>query len=125
MFVTKTNLHSMNNPILTQPSLEEMRQMLREELNTFLSNVPDSINANQPQELLNIAGASKYLNLTPYSIYNLVHRREIPYMKRAKRLYFSKEELRQWVEEGRKPTQATLKATAEMHLAQLIKKRSS
>jgi excisionase family DNA binding protein len=115
----------MNNLTLDQISSEELRKMLREELSVFLSNIPASISSNPPQELLNIAGASKYLNLTPYSIYNLVHRREIPYMKRAKRLYFSKEELREWVGEGRKPTQATLKAAAEIHLAQVIKKRSS
>jgi excisionase family DNA binding protein len=113
----------MNNQILTQPSVEELRQMLREELSVFLSNIPAAISSNPHQELLNIAGASKYLNLSPSAIYSLVHRREIPYMKRARRLYFSKEELRQWVEEGRKPTQAVLQAAAKIHLEQIISKK--
>ncbi len=114
----------MNNPnSLNQLSLEELRQILREELSVFLSNMPATQNTSSPQELLNIAGASKYLNLSTSSIYSLVHRREIPYMKRARRLYFSKEELRKWVEEGRKPTQASLQAAAEIHLAQVINKK--
>ena len=113
----------MNNPILTQLSLEEMRQMLREELSTFLSNMPSSISTTPFQELLNIAGASKFLNLSTSAIYSLVQRREIPHMKRARRLYFSKDELRKWVEEGRKPTQAVLQAAAEVHLAQITNKK--
>lgn len=113
----------MNNPILTQPSVEEMRQMLREELSTFLSNMPSSIGTNAPQELLNIAGATRFLNLSTSAIYSLVQRREIPHMKRARRLYFSKDELRNWVEEGRKPTQAVLQAAAEIHLAKITNKK--
>jgi excisionase family DNA binding protein len=105
----------MNTLTLDQISLKELRKMLREELNAFLSHIPATTNSTS-QELLNIAGASRYLNLTPSAIYSLVHRREIPYMKRARRLYFSKDELRQWVEEGRKPTQAVLKAAAQAHL---------
>jgi excisionase family DNA binding protein len=113
----------MNNPMLKQSSLEELRQILREELNIFLSNVPAAVSSSPTQELLNIAGASKYLNLSPSAIYSLVHRREISYMKRARRLYFSKDELRQWVEDGRKPTQAVLQAAAKIHLEQVISKK--
>ncbi len=113
----------MNNQILTQPSLEELRQILREELSVFLSNTPTAISSSPPQDLLNIAGASRFLNLSTSAIYSLVQRREIPHMKRARRLYFSKDELRGWVEEGRKPTQAVLQAAAEIHLAKIINKK--
>jgi excisionase family DNA binding protein len=112
-----------NNLILTQISLEEMRQMLREELSVFLANTPTDNNSGPSKDLMTVEEASIYLNLAHSTIYNLVHRREIPYMKRSRRLYFSKDELRSWVEEGRKPTQATLQAAAEIHLAKIINKK--
>jgi excisionase family DNA binding protein len=112
-----------NNLILTQISLEEMRQMLREELSVFLSNTPNNHASNSSNDLLTVEEASIYLNLAHSTIYNLVHRREIPHMKRSRRLYFSKDELRSWVEEGRKPTQATLQAAAEIHLAKITNKK--
>ncbi len=113
-----------NNLILTQISLEEMRQMFRQELNILLSNMPATSTTSSPsKDLLTVEEASIYLNLANSTIYRLVRHRHIPYMKRGRKLYFSKEELRQWVEEGRKPTQAVLQAAAETHLAQIIKKR--
>jgi excisionase family DNA binding protein len=114
----------MNQVILTQLSLEELRQMLREELGVFLShiNMPTDPSSSPSKELLTVEQASIYLNLAHSTLYNLVHRREIPYMKRSRKLYFSKDELRKWVEEGRKPTQEVLKAAAQAHLDQLKKR---
>mgnify|MGYP005852891349 CR=1 FL=1 len=111
-----------NNIILTQLSLEEIRQMFREELSVFLSNIPTENSSNPSKDLLTVEEASIYLNIAHSTIYNLVHRRAIPYMKRTRKLYFSKDELRKWVEEGRKPTQAVLQAAAEIHLSKVIKK---
>jgi excisionase family DNA binding protein len=113
----------MNNHIIfTQLSLEEIRQMFREELSVFLSHTPTDISNSPSKDLLNLEEASVYLNLAPSTIYNLVHRKEIPYMKRSRKLYFSKEELLKWIEEGRRPTQSALDAAAQAYLNQ-IKKR--
>jgi excisionase family DNA binding protein len=112
----------MNNLILTQLSSEELRQMLREELSFFLSNIPTAPNSTATKDLLTIEEASIYLNLAYSTIYNLVHRREIPHMKRSRKLYFSKDELRKWLEEGRKPTQEALNIAAKAHLEQLKKR---
>ncbi|MHB9147433.1 MAG: helix-turn-helix domain-containing protein [Candidatus Amoebophilus sp.] len=107
-----------NNLILTQISLEEMRRMFREEISVFLSNIPTNTSSNSSKDLLSLEEASIYLDLAHSTLYRLVHNREIPYMKRNRRLYFSKDELRQWVEEGRKSTGADLKAAAQAHIAQ-------
>lgn len=115
----------MNNVILTQISLDEIRQMFREEISVFLSNIPTDT-SSPSKDLLSVEEASIYLNLAHSTIYRLVQHREIPYMKRGRRLYFSKDELRQWVEEGKKPTVEALKAAAQAHSVQLrqLKKRS-
>jgi excisionase family DNA binding protein len=61
--------------------------------------------ANAP-DLLTIKQAAEFVNLAVPTIYGMVGRKEIPVMKRAKKLYFSRIELEAWVKEGRKKTVA-------------------
>ncbi len=57
---------------------------------------------SQPEQLLSIEQAAKFLNLSKQTVYGLVSNRQIPHSKKGKRLYFSKQELTEWVHEGRK-----------------------
>jgi len=52
--------------------------------------------------LLTIQQAAEILCLSVPTIYGLVSRSEIPCMKKGKRLYFSKEEITNWIKTGRK-----------------------
>ena len=61
--------------------------------------------ANAP-DLLTIKQAAELINLAIPTIYGMVGRKEIPVMKRAKKLYFSRIELEARVKEGRKKTVA-------------------
>ena len=47
----------------------------------------------QQDELLTIKQASEFLNLSVPTLYNKVSKNELPFMKRTKRLYFSRAEL--------------------------------
>ena len=60
----------------------------------------------QPEtaDLLTIQQAAEFITLSVPTIYGLVHRAEIPVNKRGKRLYFSKQELTNWIKAGRKKT---------------------
>lgn len=56
----------------------------------------------QPENgLLTIQGAAEFLQLSVPTIYAKVHRRELPFMKRSKRLYFDKSELLAYIKKGR------------------------
>lgn len=59
-------------------------------------------------QLLNIAEASKFLNLSISTLYSKVSRNEIPVCKKGKRLYFLKAELTNWVRSGKIPTDEEL-----------------
>ena len=50
--------------------------------------------------LLSAEQARNYLNVASSTLYGLTSRKEIPFMKKGKRLYFKKEDLQRWVEEG-------------------------
>lgn len=62
---------------------------------------------------LSIQEAAKYLNLTVPTIYGYVSRREIPFSKIGKRLYFSESELSEWIQTGRKSTRAEMLTSSE------------
>lgn len=71
----------------------------------------------QPQQqeqdqLLTIQQAATLLTLSVPTIYGLVNRSAIPYSKPGKRLYFSKQELTDWIKSGRKKTTAEIEAEA-------------
>lgn len=63
---------------------------------------------NIPDELLSITEAAKLLNLSVATIYSKVSRNEIPVCKKGKRLYFSKQELTQWIHSGKVHTNEEL-----------------
>lgn len=58
----------------------------------------------EPDKLLTVDQAAEFLNLSKPTIYSKVNRRELPVMKRGKRLYFSKNELLDYLKAGRKKT---------------------
>ncbi len=55
-------------------------------------------------ELLTIEEATKFLHLSKPTLYSKVSRNEIPYMKKGKRLYFSTEELTEFIKSGKVKT---------------------
>lgn len=106
----------MENVIFTQLSVPEIRQLFRQELeNYFASNTANS-NQDEAEQLLTIKQTAEILSLSVPTIYGLVSRGEIPHSKKGKRLYFSKQELLDWVKAGRKKTNAEIAAAADDYL---------
>lgn len=65
-------------------------QMLTEWRNEYKPTSADN-------ELMTIEEAAKFLNLAKQTIYGMVSKDAIPYTKKSKRLYFSKVELLEWL----------------------------
>jgi excisionase family DNA binding protein len=106
----------MENVVFTQLSIPEVRQLFRQELETYFSNQPTESAQPAADQLLTIQEVADYLKLAVPSIYGLVSRSSIPCMKRGKRLYFSKNEISEWLKEGKKKTIAELDAEADAYL---------
>ena len=70
----------------------------------------------QSETFLNIQEAAKFLNLTVPTVYSKVSKRELPCMKRGKKLYFSSLSLTQYIKEGRKKSNDEIEADAESFL---------
>jgi excisionase family DNA binding protein len=74
---------------------------------------------HQPEadQLLTIQQAAELITLSVPTIYGLVSRSEIPVSKKGKRLYFSRQELTDWIKSGRKKTLSEISAEATQHLS--------
>lgn len=82
----------------------------------LLENNANKAIPQQQERLLSIQEAATFLNLSIPTIYSKVSKRELPVIKRGKRLYFSDTELLAYLKEGRKKTNAEIEAEAEAYL---------
>jgi excisionase family DNA binding protein len=88
-------------------------------LDLFSTKFNQDPHNNISEKLMTVSEAAELLSLATPTIYALVQRREIPFSKRegSKRLYFSKQELLEWVKSGRKKTNDEIQAEAESELS--------
>lgn len=103
----------MNNPFET---IEERLSVI-EKLLLDLKHNPKTIETpEQPERLLTVYEAAEFLSLTVPTIYSKVSKGELPVMKRGKRLYFSANELTEYLKAGRKKSNAEIEQEAEAYL---------
>lgn len=103
----------MENVIFTQLSIPEIRQIFRQELETYFATYKQG-NTTLPEEdqLLTVPQAAEFLHLSVPTIYSKISRGELPVMKRSKRCYFLKSALMDYLQAGRKLTLAEIKTEA-------------
>lgn len=96
----------MEHVFFTQLSVAELRQLFRLELESLLSfySLAGQNGAKEDNKLLTVKEAAEFLNLAVPTIYSLSSKQAIPHSKRGKRLYFSKPELKEWVQSGKRKT---------------------
>jgi excisionase family DNA binding protein len=67
-------------------------------------------------QLLTISQVAEFLSLSVPTVYGLVSRSAIPCMKKGKRLYFSKDEISDWIKTGKKKTISEMAADTDTYL---------
>jgi excisionase family DNA binding protein len=105
----------MENPFtLLERRLSQIEQLLS-------AMASETQEANEPtSDLLTVDETADLLHLSKPTIYSKCSRRELPFMKRGKRIYFSREELVQYLKDGRQKTMDEIQADAA---GNLIKKK--
>ena len=81
----------MHNLVLSPIDPEKLISDISERVTANILKAVQNNNPStkQPEQFLNIQEAAQFLNLTVPTIYSKVSKRELPCMKRGKRLYFS------------------------------------
>lgn len=65
---------------------------------------------------LTVEEAAKFLDLEPGTIYVKVHKGELPHSKKSGRLYFDREELKEYLKSGRNKTNSEIEAEAHTNI---------
>lgn len=112
----------MENLVFTQLTIPEIRTMLRQELESYFSHHTTDRVQPDSDKLMTIGQAAEFLSLSVPTIYTQVSKSIIPCMKKGKRLYFSKDELTEWIRQGRKKSPEDIRAEADEWLMAKKKK---
>jgi len=96
----------MKNIVLSTRNIDDFISEIANEVvkKIELWNIKPQTSIKQPEKLLTVQEAADFLHLTVPTVYSKVSRGELPFMKRSKRLYFSRDELLIYVKEGRRKT---------------------
>lgn len=105
----------MNDVLLSPIRLSELEALICSSIEKALTK-QHAAPSEERDPFLSVQQAAKFLNLTVPTIYSKVSKGELPVMKRSKRLYFSKEDLKKYVKEGRQQTNAEIEAEANTYL---------
>lgn len=88
--------------ILTTP--QELHNIIKDAIAVAVQQFPQPQLVSSAPDYLTIEEAAALLNLAKPTIYSMVSKRAIPFIKKTKKLYFSKSGLNTWLAEGRKRT---------------------
>jgi excisionase family DNA binding protein len=86
-----------------------------------IKHFPSKEENEHHDKLLSVQEAAKLLSLSVPTLYSKVSKKELPVMKRSKRLYFSHNDLLKYVKEGRRKTIGEIE---EQELSDLMGKRT-
>ena len=109
----------MDKTVLISLPIEELQTVIIDCVNSCLKNNAQESNppTEQPEQLLTVQQAAKFLSLKVPTIYSKVSKGELPVMKRGKRLYFSSNELMEYLKAGRKKSYAEIEQETEAYLS--------
>lgn len=103
-------------PEVVKQLFEKVEQM--EELLKKLQPVEGNAN-----EMLSVAEAATFLNISTQAVYTMVSRGIIPYHKPGKRLYFDRQDLEEWIRLGRISSRAIAPSLPAVRLRQANRRR--
>lgn len=102
----------MNNPF------DEIDSRLSNIENLLLDIKHNPTSQENEESLLTVEECAVFLKISKSSVYGLIHKRELPVLKKTKRCYFLKSEIIQYLKRGRKKTKIELKTEASSELIQ-------
>lgn len=113
-----TNQIAMESITITQITPPELQELIEVSVKRALGSqqLNGSVNA-EADTYLSIDEVVPILKISKATIYSKCQRRELPYSKRGGRLYFSKNELNEYLKGGKRKSQSEIEEEAEDYVA--------
>lgn len=110
----------MEKTVFISLPIEDLQTVIIDCVNSCLKYNKHNGKELQPEldELLTVHQAAEFLSLSAPTLYSLISKGEVPVMKRSKRCYFLKQDLINYLKEGRKKSPAEITAEANQYLNQ-------
>lgn len=111
--------------IIIEIDQEELKEIVEEAVRKVMQNFASPMNNNSDEEhLLTIDEACAFLKMKKATLYQKTHKREIPFVKKGKPLFFSRQDLIQWRLSGKKETieESLIRAEMEAEVSKHKKK---
>lgn len=83
--------------IITSP--QELQSLIQTAVTQAVSQISFPQKVDPLPDFLSLEETAQFLNLAKPTIYGMVSRKQIPFIKKTKKLYFSKNALERWLEE--------------------------
>lgn len=115
----------MHNLVLSPIDPEILIKDIADRVTTNILNAVGKGETTALTDLLTVQQAAEFLSLSVPTIYAKISNKELPCMKRSKRVYFSREDLLSYLRAGRKRTIAEIEAGANNVLKPLKKRGAS
>lgn len=101
-------------------ALHDLQLMIDRAADKVITAVAEQRNQStqtKQDQLLTVQQAAEFLTLSVPTVYGLISKGAIPCMKRSKRVYFSKDELLNYLKQGKKKTVSELAAETDQYLS--------
>ena len=98
------------------PSAVNQLNKKLESIELLLKKKSNEQSQDQSDQPLTVKQAASFLSIAVPTLYTLTSRGTIPFMKRGKRLYFSRVELMDYLKEGRKKTNSEIAEQASEYI---------
>jgi excisionase family DNA binding protein len=114
----------MHDVLLTPIRLNELETIIQHSVEKAIRAFTGSQPSTDPDRLMNVDEAAAFLSLSKSSIYSMTCKGELPAMKMhgGRKLYFSRNDLMEFLKAGRKMTFAEIEGAPEQFLKPLRKK---
>jgi excisionase family DNA binding protein len=100
--------------------MENPFELILQRLDQIELLIKDLNNSKKEEnKLLNIKEVAELLKVTVPTIYGYTHKNSIPYMKKGKKIYFYKNEIDEWLREGKNNTINDLDIKANKYLSRM------
>lgn len=106
----------MEDIILSSIKIVDLQAIIKISIEEVLRSV-NIAPQDAPDKIMDVHEASELLGISPATIYSKVSKRELPCMKRGKKLYFSRNELLKYLHGGRRKTAEEVDAIAQDYVS--------
>ncbi len=99
MYIAALNKKKMEQKVFISLTKQELQSIIVECVNECLRTDKTRREESKEDVLMTIQDAAEFLHLTVPTLYAKVHHKEIPFLKKSKRLYFQKSALIDYLSE--------------------------